>query len=68
MSCKEFILDSFYIYLYEPTFNILTFYYIETVRNIWFLNCFNDVLMLKMLQFFSIEIKSKSFQTKKMAF
>lgn len=53
ISCKEFIFDSFYIYLYELSFNILTSYYIETVINVWFLKCFNDleVLMLKMLQF-----------------
>lgn len=52
MSRKEFIFDSFYIYLHEPSFNIFTSYYIKTVRNVWLLNFFSDLqlFMLKILQ------------------
>lgn len=72
MSCKEFIFYSFYIYLFIISaqfqyFNLLLYRNSEK----WLIsNCFNDLklLMLKILQFFSIEIELKSFQTKKKAF
>lgn len=69
MSCKEFIFYSFYFYLFIISaqfqyFDLLLYRNSEK----WLIsNCFNNLklLMLKILQFFSIEIELKSFRTKK---